>query len=114
MHRVLRPGGELLAGFMNPATYLFDDDESERTGVLTVRYDLPYSDLASLPPSELRAKMERGEPLEFSHSLEDQIGGQIEAGFVITGFYEDHWFDDTWLFSTRSPVAAATRAQKTG
>jgi SAM-dependent methyltransferase len=112
-HRVLRPGGELLAGFMNPATYLFNDDETEKTGVLIVRYDLPYSDLSSLPPAELQAKIERGEPLEFSHSLDDQIGGQIEAGFVITGFYEDRWLDDTWLLSTRSPVAMATRALRT-
>ena len=32
-----------------------------------------------------------GEALEFSHSLEAQIGGQIAAGFVIAGFYEDRW-----------------------
>jgi SAM-dependent methyltransferase len=113
-HRVLRPGGELLAGFMNPMTYLFNDDETEKTGVLTVRYSLPYSDLASLPPAELQARIERCEPLEFGHSLDDQIGGQIEAGLVITGFFEDRWFDDTWLLSTRSPVAMATRALKTG
>jgi hypothetical protein len=30
-----------------------------------------------------------GEPMEFSHTLDDQIGGQLAAGFVITGFYED-------------------------
>src|SRR5262249_18049228 len=27
--------------------------------------------------------------LEFGHTLDDQIGGQIAAGFVITGFFED-------------------------
>lgn len=82
--------------------------------MLIVRYDLPHSDLASLPPSELQAKMERGEPLEFSHSLEDQIGGQIEAGFVIRGFYEDRWFDDAWLLSTRSPVAGRQGLRRLG
>lgn len=55
-HRVLRPGGELLAGFMNPATYLFDDDETEKTGVLTVRYSLPYSDLSSCRPRNCRPR----------------------------------------------------------
>ena len=25
----------------------------------------------------------------FSHSMESQIGGLIDAGFVLTGFYED-------------------------
>lgn len=111
-HRVLRPAGELLAGFMNPAVFMFDHDEADRIGVLHAKYPLPYSDIGSLEPLELKRKIERGEPLEFSHSLDAQLGGQIEAGFVITGFYEDHWFDDTWLFSRLSPVCMATRARK--
>ncbi|MCW6528992.1 hypothetical protein NED98_01925 [Sphingomonas sp. MMSM20] len=32
------------------------------------------------------AKIARGEALVFGHSLADQIGGQIEAGFGIDGF----------------------------
>ena len=32
--RVLRPGGEFLSGFMNPALFLFDNDEAMSTGVL--------------------------------------------------------------------------------
>jgi hypothetical protein len=44
------------------------------------------------------------------HSLASQIGGQTDAGFLIAGLYEDHWFDDTWAFSNRSPVSIATRA----
>ena len=32
----------------------------------------------------------QGEPLEFSHNLQTQIGGQSDAGIVLTGFYEDH------------------------
>jgi hypothetical protein len=34
------------------------------------------------------------ESLEFGHTLEDQIGGQLEAGFVLTGFYEDYFGSD--------------------
>lgn len=111
-HRVLRPGGELLAGFMNPALFMFDDDEAQATGVLTVRHALPYSDLQSLAPAALQHKLDHGEPLEWSHSLDAQIGGQIAAGFVLTGFYEDRWFDDSWLFSNHCPVSMATRALK--
>jgi len=29
------------------------------------------------------------EPAYFVHTLDDQIGGQIGAGFAITGFFED-------------------------
>jgi len=109
-HRVLRPGGALLSGFMNPAAFMFDHDEAKSTGQLLVKYSLPYSDQASLSPTKLQVKLDAGEPLEFSHSLTAQIGGQIEAGFLIAGLYEDHWCDDTWLFSNRSPVCIATRA----
>lgn len=110
--RVLRPGGELLAGFVNPAVFLFDHDEAELTGSLVVRHALPYSDLASLDADRLRAKLDAGDPLEFGHTLDAQIGGQIAAGFAITGFYEDGWFDASWLFARFSPVAIATRASR--
>ncbi len=109
-HRVLRPGGSLLSGFMNPAVFLFDHDEAETTGELVVRYSLPYSDEENLAPGKLNAKLTANEPFEFSHSLAAQIGGQTESGFAIIGLYEDHWYDDTWLFSNRSPVSIATRA----
>jgi hypothetical protein len=55
-------------------------------------------------------QIERGEPLEFSHTLEDQIGGQIEAGFAIVGFYEDRHRDDP--IAARMPTYIATRAIK--
>ena len=42
-------------------------------------------DFLFIPLVEIAA----GEPLEFGHTLEDQIGGQIDAGFAITGFFED-------------------------
>jgi SAM-dependent methyltransferase len=73
--RVMRPGGTLLSGFMNPAVFLFDHDEAESTGQLVVKYTLPYSDEENLPETRLAAKIEAGQPLEFSHSLTSQIGG---------------------------------------
>lgn len=111
-HRVLREGGELLAGFTNPAVFMFDHDEADGSGVLTVKHALPYSDAGTLPEKELYRMLEEGEPVQFSHSLDKQIGGQIDAGFAIIGFYEDHWFDDTWLYSTMAPISIATRARK--
>ena len=92
--RVLRHGGALLAGFANPAAYLFDYELADRTGTLQVKYALPYSDEESLDDEEKARYLERGVPLEFSHTLADQIGGQIDAGFVIAGFYEDGWPSD--------------------
>jgi len=57
--------------------------------VLQVRYRIPYSDICDLPEEEKKHRLEQGEPMEFSHTLDDQIGGQLAAGFIITGFYED-------------------------
>lgn len=112
-HRVLRDRGVLLTGFVNPAASLFDHDEADASGTLVVRHALPYADTESLDEAALRRKLDRGEPLEFSHSLDEQIGGQLEAGFVLTGFYEDRWLDDSWVFARHSPVAMATRSVKT-
>lgn len=113
--RVLRPGGVLLAGFNNPAIYLFDYDLIERQGLLRVRYTLPYSDEANLTEEQKRRYMEEGTPFEFSHSLEDQIGGQIAAGFVITGFFEDAPEEkENEPLSRHMPTFIATRAQKPG
>ncbi len=86
--RVLRPGGVLLAGFMNPDIFIFDADAADNRGELIVRHRLPYSDLTHLSASERVQLWGPDAPVEYSHTLAEQIGGQIDAGFVITGFRE--------------------------
>ena len=108
--RVLRSGGTLLAGFLNPVVYVFDLELADDTGEVRVRYELPYADAESKTEEEVRRQMERGEPLEFSHTLEEQIGGQTEAGFLISGFYEDRHRDDP--IAAYMPTYVATRAIK--
>ena len=111
--RVLRPGGILMAGFMNPDVYIFDLEAIDLRGELVVRYTLPYSDLEHLPEDQMRRAMDEGWPLEHSHSLEDQIGGQCDAGFVITAFYEDHRSVESGDVPSRyMPQFYATRAVK--
>ena len=107
--RVLHPGGILLSGFINPAVYIFDDAAAER-GELVVRHPLPYSDQESLHEEEQQRLIEAGEPFVFSHSLEDLIGGQTDAGLVITGLYEDVWPEKA--ISAFTPAFIATRARK--
>lgn len=95
--RVLRPGGVLLAGFTNPVEYLFDEAALEGTRPeagsceLIVRHTIPYSDLTHLAAAERARREAAGEPLSFGHTLEDQIGGQLDAGFVLTAMFEDRW-----------------------
>src|ERR687893_1449310 len=109
--RVLRRGGSLLAGFLNPAVFIFDLELADREGELRVRHTLPYADAISLSEEEVRQQVERGEPLEFGHPLEDQIGGQLDAGFLIAGFYEDRHGDDDPI-AAHMPTLIATRAIK--
>ena len=114
-YRVLRPGGILLAGFMNPMVYVFDT-QAEPSDDMVVRFALPYSDVADRPPETLRRMIERDHTVEFSHTLEDQIGGQLAAGFVLTDMFEDRDFEDADHGRTgRSryfPTCMATRAMK--
>jgi len=108
-HRVLHRGGLLLAGIANPVYYLFGTTLEDQA-TLTVRYAIPYSDLDAFTPEELQAYMDDGTPLEFGHTLTDLIGGQTDAGFAITGFYEDICPDSP--ISKYHPSYIATRAVK--
>ena len=112
-HRVLAIGGRLLAGFMNPAFFLFDHDSVEAGGPLLVRNRLPYSEPADLPPTRLEQRLAKPQALEFSHSMDDQIGGQTDAGFVIAGLYEDRWTDEASWLNPYMPIFIATLALKT-
>lgn len=88
-YRVLKSGGTLISGFANPIEYIFDLEELEQ-GRFVVRHSIPYSNLTSISKEELKKLvLDQNEGICFGHSLYDQIQGQIEAGFLIAGFYED-------------------------
>lgn len=110
--RVLRKGGEMLAGFHNGFFYVFDQLKAENEGVLEVRHRLPYSDLEDLEKEELEQFIEKGYALEYGHTLDQQIGGQIRAGFVINGFFEDYFSDEATPLNKYCPIFIATRARK--
>lgn len=88
-YRVLKRGGTLISGFANPLEYIFDLRELNQ-GRFVVRHSIPYSDLTSIPKEELKELvLDQNEGICFGHSLDAQIQGQISAGFLIAGFYED-------------------------
>ncbi len=107
--RVLRGGGALLAGFDNPDIYIFDLQQAER-GILEVKYPLPF-DATKLSLEDRQREFGDDSPLEFSHTLEEQIGGQLEAGFILVGMYEDKQESTMGNFI---PGYFATRAIKPG
>ena len=108
--RVLRTGGCLLAGFVNPVRYLFDEVDEGRSDILRVVNTIPYSDAGQLSEELQQKLIADGEPFEFGHTLERQIGGQLDAGFVLTGFYEDLNPPADDELSKHIPSFAATRA----
>jgi SAM-dependent methyltransferase len=107
--RVLRAGGILMTGSMNPIHYIFDLYKMD-DGILEVAHQIPYSDLTSLPKEDLDEHLKKGLPVEFGHSLTDLLGGQLDAGFVITDLYEDYMLDSP--LSKYHPNYIATRAVK--
>jgi SAM-dependent methyltransferase len=107
--RVLRPGGVLLAGFLNPDLFIFDEEAADR-GELLIRYPLPYEEPRDLSPEQREQRVAKQEPYTFSHSLAAQIGGQLEAGFLLTALYEDR--HTGYAPAQYFPTYIATRAVK--
>lgn len=84
-YRVLKPGGILMTGLINPISFQLDENSLE------LIYKQPYSDIRSLPEEKLEELKNNYEAVVFGHSLSDQIGGQLDAGFILTNMYEDNW-----------------------
>ncbi|MCR5468896.1 MAG: class I SAM-dependent methyltransferase [Lachnospiraceae bacterium] len=79
--RVLKPGGSLLAGMDHYINYMVDDDEKE------IVNHLPFDPTVN---EDQRKQLEKDDSgMQFSHFLEEQIGGQLEAGFILKAIYED-------------------------
>ena len=80
-YRVLKKGGILLSGTDFFINYIVDDDET------SIINHLPFNPLKD--PEQMK-QLEAGDSgVQFSHTLEEQINGQLEAGFVLTALYED-------------------------
>ncbi|MBE6529664.1 MAG: class I SAM-dependent methyltransferase [Ruminococcaceae bacterium] len=102
--RVLRSGGILLAGLDNGINFLFAGDDE-----ITVVNSLPFDPLQN---AGQRRQLEEDDcGMQFSHTLEEQLGGQLEAGFRLTHLYEDT-NGEGFLHEKNIPSFLATRAVK--
>lgn len=88
-YRVLQAEGVLMTGMANPDEFVFDEAALDNEGSFVVKHPLPYAEHETLSPAVLAERIRNQEMFHFSHTLEAQLGGLIQAGFVITGFYED-------------------------
>lgn len=79
--RVLKKGGVLLGGYDIGINYIFDEAEEKLT------HPLPFNPLKDKALYEMCMRENWG--IQFSHTLEEQIGGQLKAGFQLSHLYED-------------------------
>lgn len=102
--RVLKRGGVLLAGMDNGVNFLFDGEDEQ-----TVVNRLPFDPLSD--PEQMAQLEKSGGSVEFSHTLAEQLGGQLEAGLRLTHLYEDTNGSGR-LHELNIPSFLATRAVK--
>ena len=81
-YRVLKKGGRLLAGLDNGINFLFNEVDEGR-----IVYSLPSNPLKD--PKLYEEGVKNGWGVQFSHTLDEQIRGQIQAGFTLRDLYED-------------------------
>lgn len=100
-YRVLKNGGVLLAGLDNGINYIFNDEET------AITHKLPFNPLKDKQLYKESIKSDWG--IQFSHTIEEQIGGQLKAGFILTDIYQDtngvgrlHEFNVPSFYATRS------------
>lgn len=87
VHRVLRKGGRFIMIASNPIAYVCDYDE--QLGCYKAINRMPYSSTDH---------EDQGEWIEYGHTLESYIGGQLKCGFVLTGYLEHQMEDITELY----------------
>lgn len=88
-YRVLKNGGRFIMMAPSPINYLCDYVEAENGGYYKAVNRMPYcsADFDS-----------KNSWVEYGHTMEDYLGGQIESGFVIDGYSECQLEDITELY----------------
>ncbi len=76
--------------------YLFH--EAEKMEDLRVTNKLPYDPLIDLSRDELE-NIIKEDSVQFSNSMEKQLGGLLKSGFILEDFYKDYSNSDDYLLS---------------
>lgn len=80
-YRILKSGGALLCGLGNEVNYLVNEEET------VISTAMPFNPLENEAQRRLLEEEDCG--MQFSHTMEEQIGGQLKAGFILTDLYGD-------------------------
>ena len=101
--RVLKTGGYLLSGVDHYVNYIVDSEEK------AIVNSLPFDPLKN--PQQMEQLRAEDAGVQFSHTLEEQIGGQLDAGFTLLELYED-FNGEGRLHDMHIPTFLAMRARK--
>ncbi|MEG1209395.1 MAG: class I SAM-dependent methyltransferase [Oscillospiraceae bacterium] len=100
-YRVLKRGGILLAGLDNGIGFAFNNDET------ALKYKLPFNPLKNKEIYDDSIKNDWG--IQFSHTVEEQIAGQLQVGFRLVDIYQDtggtgnlHEFNIPTFYATKA------------
>ena len=102
-YRVLKKGGILLCGLDNGINYLVEEDEK------TIVNSLPFNPLVN--KKNMKQLIDEDCGIQFSHTMEEQIGGQLKAGFSLVDLYEDT-NGSGYLHELNIPCFIATKSVK--
>lgn len=103
--RILKPGGLLMAGLDNGINFLFAEEDESR-----IVQRLPFDPLQNPDQMALLEKEDGG--VQFSHTIAEQIAGQLRAGLTLLDVYEDtngegflheHGVPSFWATLSRKP-----------
>ena len=104
-YRVLKHGGNLICGLDTGIYWMLDFINDEERVV----HSLPLNPLKD--KSAYDELIENDMALQFSHTLEEQIGGQLKAGFQLLDIYEDT-NGNGLLHEKNIPTFISTRSKK--
>ena len=103
-YRILKKGGILLSGLDNGINFIVDEETESK-----IVHSLPFDPLKN--PDQMAELQKEDSGVQFSHTMEEQIGGQLEAGLILTHLYEDT-NGQGFLHEHQIPAFIATRAVK--
>lgn len=86
--RVIKKGGTFIMMAPNPVNYMCDYIDDPNGGYYKVVHKMPF----------FSGDWDSSDWVEYGHTMEEYLGGQIEAGFVINGYKECQRDDITELF----------------
>lgn len=95
-NRVLKKGGTFIVMAPNPVNYMCDYIDDPNGGYYKAVHKMPY----------FSGDWDQSDWVEYGHSMEAYLGGQLDAGFVITGYRECQRDDITELFFMTRAVKA--------